>query len=106
MHAAAGNPDPADKDSAYDAGDLANSAKEYDAIDATLNSKDFTPPPLVLPHGGRFPQGELQRFLLSVPEADRVKAKVWVIQKGVLRPAGAMTDLAVEPAAAPTPSCW
>jgi hypothetical protein len=95
MYKAAGNPDPNDKDALYDAGDLANSAKEYDEITAALDSKDFTPPVgLVLPHTGRYPliltQGELQRFLMTVSEADRFKAKVWVIKEQVRRPGGTM----------------
>jgi hypothetical protein len=108
MFSATGDPDPANKDAPYDAGDLADSPKEYDDLTEALTAKDIAPPTgLVFPHTGRYPlvltQREMQRFLASFPESDRFKAKVWVIHEHVQRPAGAMRTWPWKEARGPNP---
>src|SRR5207302_1829185 len=81
---------------AYDAGDLADSPKEYDELIAAADKKEpVVPAGLVLPYAGRahMTQTEVQQLIKSVPPADQFNAKVWVINQRILRPAGAMRTL-------------
>ncbi len=94
MYRAAGDPDDEKDNPYYDAGDLAEDRQDYARIEDLVHANDFVAPAFVLPHAGRYPlvvsQTELQRFLLTIPEAERSKVKAWVIREHVRRPAGAM----------------
>jgi hypothetical protein len=87
MQAAAGSPD---KDSAYDAGDLADSLAQFKQLDAA--GKLETTIPGAPPTGTTMTRAEVQHFIKSapVPPSD---AKLWVIQNNIQAPAGAMRTL-------------
>jgi hypothetical protein len=96
MHRAAGTafPDPKEAEQfAYDAGDLADSLPEYERLEkAMAEGKD----PVNIPEGPAPGQvmtlGEVQQFIkaAAVPAFD---AKLWVIRRHLLPPAGAMRTL-------------
>jgi len=87
MHSAAGSPE---KDTAYDAGDLADSPAQYEQL------RDAGGKPEVViqgmtGYGAVLSRAEVQQFIKSQPST--LDAKVWLIQHRVQPPAGAMRNL-------------
>jgi hypothetical protein len=104
MHRAAATAFPNQEERAnfaYDAGDLADSKAEYDALNAAAAKEEVPPIPGAPSSGDTMTRAQVQQFIKSAPsERD---AKVWVIQHKVLPPAGAMRTLPWDEDRGPNP---
>jgi hypothetical protein len=106
MHRAAGPPFPDEaqrQQFAYDAGDLADSQAEYDALNKAASAGENVPQiPGAPGYGATMTRAEIQQFIKSAPVSER-DAKVWIIQRKILPPAGAMRTLPWDEDRGPNP---